>query len=55
MSWWLSIAFDGVYAGAVAWVGLACVWPELRVRGARRALLVLLAVLIAAPAPRPSL
>ncbi len=49
MSWWLSIAFDGVYAGAVAWVGLACVLPELRIRGARRALLAVLAAGIAAP------
>lgn len=49
MSWWLSIAFDGVYAGAVAWVGLACVLPELRIRAARRALLALLAAAIAAP------
>src|SRR5438045_746024 len=49
MGGWVNIAFDGVYAGAVAWVGLACVLPELRIRGARRALLALLAACIAAP------
>jgi len=49
MSWWLSIAFDGVYAGGVAWVGLAYVLPELRIRAARGALLTLVAAAIAAP------
>ena len=49
MSGWLSIALDGAFAGLITWLGLHCVWPALRAGGARRALLALVAVCIAAP------
>ncbi len=49
MGGWLSIALDGAFVGLTAWCGLACVWPSLRVGGARRALLALVAACIAAP------
>ncbi len=46
---WLSIALDGAAAGLVTWIGLAFLWPALRAGGARRALLALAGVCIAAP------
>jgi hypothetical protein len=50
MGWWLTLAWDGAIAGLTAWLGLCCVWPALRAGGARRALLAVVAVCIAAPA-----